>query len=342
MTETTYERARPWLDRGPEVVFDETVPADDRATAVSLLGSWDPLPFVEDVYRVRCLVGGANNRNYVLDSGRRRFVLRIASPQADRLAVDRASAIQAQRDAAAVQVAPAVISARLPEGHVLSTFVDGAVVREAILKDRDMVRRVGALLARLHAAPTTCRRFSAFDDIRHWIALARADGTELAMDVPDLLELVERAERCVVAARLPTAFCHNDTVPQNFIRTADSVCLVDWDFAGRGWAAFELAAFANTAALDQTLLDELLDAYCGEASDAQRAMIGVLSLVAAVREVAWAYMATPMLKGTTTLMDGWTYEAFLDDNLQRARVLAGIADYDEMLEQASADAGRAW
>src|SRR5579875_294679 len=60
MTETTYERARPWLDRGPEVVFDETVPADDRATAVSLLGSWDPLPFVEDVYRVRCLVGGAN------------------------------------------------------------------------------------------------------------------------------------------------------------------------------------------------------------------------------------------------------------------------------------------
>jgi thiamine kinase-like enzyme len=342
MIEITRQRVTPWLARGPAAILDESVPPHDRENVVHVMEDWDAGLFGQDTLTVRCLVGGANNRNYLVESAQRKLVLRIASPQIERLAVDRASAIQAQRDAATAGVAPAVIAAKLPEGHVLSTFVEGVTVREPLLRNREVVREVGGLLARLHAAPSACRSFSAFDDIRHWITIAHHDGTALADDIPNLLALVDQAEQCVSAAELPVVFCHNDTVPQNFIRSSHALQLVDWDFAGKSWAAFELAAFANTAELDGPLLDELLDAYCGGGSEAQRGMIRVLSLVAAVREVAWAYMAEPMLAGSTTLMDGWTYEQFLHENLIRARSLASGESYREALVVAQTGGRRAW
>jgi thiamine kinase-like enzyme len=333
---------RPWAQAGPEIAFGDDVTPQDRDDIAALLARWDATPFGAGPVRIDCLVGGANNRNYCVWGSGAKLALRLASPQSDRLAVDRASATQAQCDAAAADVAPAVLACELPQGHMLAEFLDGAVLREASFTDPDVVAEVARTLRRLHATPTTCREFSAFDDIRHWIGLARQDGTQLDPDVPELLATVDRIERTVVAAALPRVFCHNDTVPQNFIRSPSGVRLVDWDFAGRSWAAFELAAFANTAELDDERVEVLFDAYAGGASDAQRAMVALLSVVGAMREVAWAYMATPMLKGTTTLMDGWTYEGFLAANLDRARALVGAPRFGDLFRRAAAERGRAW
>jgi thiamine kinase-like enzyme len=260
----------------------------------------------------------------------------------DRLAVDRASAIQAQRDASVVGVAPDLLAYQLPEGHTLSTFVDGTVLPWSALTDPDVVRDVGNALARLHAAESACRDFSPFDEIRHWLALARQDGTILAHDIAALVKYVDRIQQVIQDAALPTVFCHNDTVPQNFIRGVDGVRLVDWDFAGRGWAAFELGAFCNTADLDVELRETLFDAYAGGASETQRATTQLLSFVAAMREVAWAYMAKPMMEGTTTLLEGWTYDGFLTSNLARARQLASSDGFEELFLLASPEMGRDW
>lgn len=314
----------------------------DRAAVLALLGEWDSDLFGDGPLELTGLIGGANNRNYTISGPGVKYALRMANPNAERLAVDRRSAARAQRDAAAAGVAPRLLSSRLPEGHLLSEFCEGEVLREPAMQDPEVLREIGRALRRLHAAATTCRSFSPFDDIRLWIGYARGDGTPLADDVPDLLALVDRVETAMLVSGLPRVFCHNDTVPQNFIRSAEGVRLVDWDYAGRGWAVFELASFCNTAEVDSDLRDHLVDAYSGGASDAQLASLDLLEFVAAVREVAWAYMATPMLKGTTALLDGWTYEGFLDNNLVQARKLAGSGDLGEHLALAASEPNRAW
>jgi thiamine kinase-like enzyme len=323
------------------VEFGDSVDQSAQESIVAVVSGWDPGLFGHGPVRIDCLPGGANNRNYCLEGPGTKLALRIASPS-DRLAVDRASAIQAQLDAAAVDVAPELLAFRLPEGHTLSKFLDGIVLPWESLTDARVVREVARLLSRLHGARSTSRAFSPFAEIRHWIALARTDSTTFADDIAGLLGRVERIQQTLMDAGLPQVFCHNDTVPQNFIRCPDGVRLVDWDFAGHGWAAFELAAFCNTADLTPDLREEVFLAYSGGASDAQRATVALLSFVAAMREVAWAYMAKPMLEGTTTLLEGWTYDGFLSSNLDRARGLQGSDGFDELLERAVRGYDRQW
>lgn len=335
--------AAPWGESGPSLAFAADVAAADREEIAALLGSWDAALFPGEEVAISVLLGGANNRNYVVTCEGAKYALRIANAQNERFAVDRDSAIQAQRDAAAGGLAPPVHAARLPEGHVLSGFVEGkTLLGSEQLRDRGVLEAVGSGLRQLHALPTSIRAFSPFDDIRLWTRLAGADGTELPPDLDQLLATVDRVEAVVVAAGLPAVFCHNDTVPQNFILSGAGLRLVDWDYAGRGWACFELASFAATADLDDDLQEVLLRSYDAETNDCQRATIQLLRFVAAMREASWALMAAPILKGTTTPDDDLFYENYLRDYLRLSRQRAARPDFERLIEQAASRGPRSW
>ena len=48
-------------------------------------------------------------------------------------------------------------------------------------------------------------------------------------------------EESLSKAEAPKGFCHNDLVPQNFIKTEKSLCLVDFDYAGITWIAVDFS-----------------------------------------------------------------------------------------------------
>lgn len=331
--------ARPWGENGAAVAFAADVDAASRAEIEQLLAGWDPGLFPGGEVEVSVLIGGANNRNFIARTPEVKYALRIANRQNERFAVDRASAIQAQRDAAAGGLAPAVIASQLPAGHVLSTFVEGVTLLGAgQLREREVLENVGASLRRLHTLPTSIRSYSPFDDIRLWSRLARGDGTAIPADLDYLLGSVWQIEAVVVEAGLPAVFCHNDTVPQNFILSGPRLCLVDWDYSGRGWACFELASFCATADLGSELQDALLRSYDAETSEAQRATVELLRFVAAMREATWALMAAPILAGTTTPDgDDDFYENYMRDYLRLARERAAASDFYELMKTASGE-----
>jgi len=61
--------------------------------------------------------------------------------------------------------------------------------------------------------------------------------------------------------------CHNDPTPGNFIAgPAGRLHLIDWEYAGLGPAAFDLAGLAVGAALDESGDEILLAAYRGRQS----------------------------------------------------------------------------
>lgn len=336
--------AKPWGKRGPATVFAAEVDAASRAEIEPLLGGWDAALFPGGEVEVSVLLGGANNRNFIARTPEVKYALRIANPQNERFAVDRGAAIQAQRDAAAAGIAPEVVAAKLPEGHVLSTFVEGITLLGAEqLRERKVLEAVGASLRRLHSLPSSIRRFSPFEDIRLWSRLAREDGTEIPDDLDELLGSVWQVEALVEGADLPLVFCHNDTVPQNFILSGSRLSLVDWDYAGRGWACFELASFCATADLDRGLQEVLLRSYDERTSEAQLATVELLRYVAAMREATWALMAAPILQGTTTPDAENFYEDYMAEYLGLARKRAGAPDFYELMKTAAGgESRRGW
>jgi thiamine kinase-like enzyme len=323
----------PWGAAGPTLEFSDDVSAQDRDVIPDVLGGWEVALFGDGDLRVEPLPGGANNRNYTLMGGGVKYALRIANPQNERLAVDLEAAHQAQRDAAAVGVAPELVAVRMPEGHALSRFVEGRVLDPAAFRHPEVVGIVGRTLRDLHGAPTTTRICSPFEDIRVLASYARSDGTPFPADYPELEHALWEVEALVRGMDLPLAFCHNDTVPQNFI-LGDRLHLVDWDYGGRSWGWFELAAFIGTAQLSEELEQTLLTAYGVSAGEAEMALIRALQLVAAMREATWAVMIAPVLEGTTTLLEGWSYEQHLEDALAVARGIVTGDRFGRLLEQA--------
>jgi len=335
----------PWGENGPAVAYAADVDAASRGEIERVLNGWDPGLFPGGEIEISILVGGANNRNFIVRTAEVKYALRIANRQNERFAVDRDSAIQAQRDAAAGSLAPEVIAAKLPEGHVLSTFIEGETLLGAgQLRQRDVLEAVGAGLRRLHALPSSIRLYSPFDDIRLWARLARSDGTAIPADLDELLGLVWQIEALVLEADLPGVFCHNDTVPQNFILSGSRLRLVDWDYAGRGWACFELASFCATADLGPELQGALLHSYDAGTSEAQVATVELLRFVATMREATWALMAAPILRGTTTPdADDNFYDDYMNDYLRLARERAAAPDLYALMRTAAGDSGsREW
>jgi thiamine kinase-like enzyme len=335
---------RPWGDRAATVAFAADVDAASRREIEAVLGGWDPALFPGGEVEVSVLVGGASNRNFVARTPAVKYALRIANAQSERFAVDREAALQAQREATAAGLAPEVVAARLPEGHVLSGFVEGTTLGAEHLRQPEVLETVAATLRRLHALPSSLHTYSPFEDIRFWARLARGDGTEVPADLDELLELVGQVEALVGSADLPAVFCHNDTYPANFVLSGSRLQLVDWDYAGRGWACFELGSFCVTADLGPELQEVFLRSYDERVSEAQVARVELMRFVSAMREATWAVMATPILRGTTTPAAG---EDFYEDHLRTylglAREYAGRPEFHETMKVAAGRSGsRSW
>jgi thiamine kinase-like enzyme len=335
---------RPWGKSGAAVTYAADVDVASRAEIEALLADWDLELFPGEEVEVSVLLGGANNRNFVARTPKVKYALRIANPQNERFAVDRGSAIQAQRDAAAGGLAPPVVASQLPAGHVLSTFVEGVTLLGAgQLQEREVLEAVGGTLRQLHALPSAIRSFSPFEDIRLFARLARSDGTAIPDDLDELLGSVWQIEALVKEEDLPVVFCHNDTVPQNFILSGSDLCLVDWDYAGRGWACFELASFCATADLDPELQEVFLRSYDERTSEAQVATVELLRFVAAMREATWALMAAPILQGTTTPDADNFYDDYMRDFLRQARERAAAPGFYKQMKTAAGGSGpRSW
>jgi thiamine kinase-like enzyme len=343
MPENT-ETTRPWGGKGAAASFAADVDDGSRREIEAVLGEWDPDLFPGEEVEISVLVGGASNRNFTVRTPAAKYALRIANEQSERFAVNRVAAVQAQHEAADGGLAPEVLAERLPEGHVLSTFVEGVTLGEGRLREHEVLDAVGTAFRSLHALPSALPTYSPFDDIRFWAGLARSDGTEIPADLDELLGAAWQVKAVVEAAGLPAVFCHNDPYPENFILSGSRLQLVDWDYAGRGWACFELGSFCATAGLDAGLREALLLSYDESTSDAQRATVELMEFIAAMREATWALMATPILRGTTTPVTGDDfYENHLRTYFRLARERAAAPNfYDLTKAAASSPETRTW
>src|SRR5262245_10923327 len=317
----------------PDIEFDSDIAPDDRQTVAEVVLGWDRTLFAARI-NVSQLPGGANNRNYAVTTGNTRYALRIANRLNERMAVDRDSARRAQVDASAIGVAPAVLAHRSPEGHILCEFLPGTALSVESIADERVLVAVAHLFQKLHAATSNCRDFDAFDDIELWIDHARGVGEPLPPQIDELRSRIARVREAIAAVALPKVFCHNDTVPQNFLWDGEHVRLVDWDYAGNFYAAFELGSFICTADLGDQQRDTFLRAYAADLDAPAHARIRLMSFVAGVREIAWVLQAAPMLRGTTMVADAF-YDEYLANNLRRACRFGLHPRFDALIETAT-------
>lgn len=288
----------------------DRIPAPDRMPGADLIAAADSgpsadrsdidpqaadaiarLPLWLQAVRIEPLSGGITNRNYLVEDGTRRFVVRLCEERR-LLGIDRLNERLCQEAAARQQIAPEVVHHE--PGVLVSHHVAGATLTPEAVRAPARLERIAATLARLHegfdALEGELLYFSPFQAVRTYASTARRLGAPLSAEIDEQVAAASDWSRRL-APFVPT-LCHNDLLAANLIDDENRVWLVDWEYAGMGHPLFDLAGLAGNCGLDEDEERALLERYFAAAGRPQPAAaweeLQVLKTASLLREALWA------------------------------------------------------
>jgi thiamine kinase-like enzyme len=239
---------------------------------------------------VRPLDGGITNRNFCVTLGDSDYVVRLPGKDTNLLGIDRDAERIANRQAAALGLAPKVAAALEDPTCLVTCFVAGREMAAEDLREPDAVTEVGRALREFHDSglelPTD---FQVLEIARSYAEVARSRGSE----PPGAFDDAFAGARAIVQAvaddpeHAPVP-CHNDLLPANFLRGEDRIVIVDWEYAGMGDRFFDLGNLAVNNEFGEEDEDRLLEAYFGEPpTPRRRASLKLFRFMSDFREAMW-------------------------------------------------------
>jgi aminoglycoside phosphotransferase (APT) family kinase protein len=209
---------------------------------------------------VTALAGGAANHSYRLREGGLDYVLRVPGASSPGLGASLAAEVAMQALAAGAGLAPPVVLADADGRFVVSRHAAGCVPAEEAMRDPRLLRRIGGWMARLHAlAPPAGIATVDFGE-RAAGLLARAEAGRADDFVVGLQhELARRRAALPPPERLCP--CHHDLHRRNLFDDGERILAVDWEYAGPGDPAADLAACAAYAGITASGSEALLSGY---------------------------------------------------------------------------------
>jgi len=219
---------------------------------------------VEDYERI----GGLTNRNYKLNRGSNAVVLRLPGWGTARF-IDRSSERTNQEAAALAGFTPQSIYFNDRTGVKITRFFTDAKsldARDARLPQwRDEVAR---LLRRFHSSGIVfAKRFDGFAMARTYERIAAGRLSRFYRDFGKVKPRIMALEEPLAAISARPVACHNDLVPENILRRASGLTLIDWEYSGMNDPAWDLASFFIESGYSATDEAAFLAAYHGPATD---------------------------------------------------------------------------
>ncbi len=236
--------------------------------------------------RVIPLSGGITNRNFRIESGGARLVVRLGGEGARFLGIDRRREAAASRAAASLGIGAEVVAFFPRDRALVTRFIPGRTMTPARARRPEAIRRIGRRLRQIHGGPRFPGRFSPFDSARRYALLARRRGGPLPAEADRALSLIPALQRALGKPPAP-APCHNDLLAANFLEQGRTIRIIDWEYAGMGDPDFDLGNFCVNQRLDEPQQKRLLSAYGIPASGAALRRLSLMMLASDLREGFW-------------------------------------------------------
>jgi len=240
-------------------------------------------------FTVRPLQGGLTNRNYCINCGSDRFVLRIMGEKSELLGIDRRAEQSCARAAHAAGIGPEVVAFFPEHGAMVTRFVPGRVLVEEAVRSPAILRRVVASMRRYHECSNGAGKFSSFETVRRYYAQARKRKVPFPRKVVSALKTLARIED---EAGVPAQVCpcHNDLLPGKLVDDRRKVWILDWEYGGVGDLFFDLGNLAANNQFTREQETALLQYYFAQARLADLRRLRLMRLASDMREAMWGFM----------------------------------------------------
>jgi nicotinamide mononucleotide transporter len=209
------------------------------------------------------LPGGLANRTIRLRDLQHDVVVRIAGVEASTLGADRESERAMHRLAAGIGLAPEILISRPADGLLVTRHAAGRGLTRGDLHDAVMLQRIGEWIARLHAEeppPSLAVVDFGARAAGYLSAMLAHDASSPARTIAGLLA----ARRAALPPPQRLAPCHHDLHHRNLVDTPGGLLAIDWEYAGPGDPAADLASCIGYHGLVPQEIDVLLGGYGAE------------------------------------------------------------------------------
>lgn len=260
------------------------------------------------------LDGGITNRNFLVQDGAHKSVVRIGT-DIPAHQIMRFNELSASKAAHAAGISPAVIHHE--PGLLVIDFIEGRTLTAADFASDAMLDQAVDLLRRAHGdIPTHLRGpaliFWVFHVVRDYVATLKAAKSP---HLPKLASLLDQAAILEAAVGpIDLVFGHNDLLPANFIHDGARLWLIDWDYAGFNSPLFDLGGLAANNGLTPAQERRMLARYFGRpTTPIQWRSYAAMKAASALREALWS-----MVSEHHSTLD-FDYAAYTQSNLATYR-----------------------
>lgn len=216
-------------------------------------------------------IAGLTNQNYRVTVNDEQFVLRVSGKNTQSLGIDRQQEAAALKSAARLGLGPDIYALLLPEGHLVTRWVDGQHWEAEEFRTPQHVRMLTEIVKRVHSMPPNGAVFSPFRRVEAYIKTAGDYAVRFPSDFDGVIETMQKIEteqRCDPSDW--QHFCHNDLVSVNYLycKKDQTIKILDWEFAGWGDIYYDLATVVythdNVGPISPALEKVMLECYFGE------------------------------------------------------------------------------
>ena len=282
--------------------------------------------------KVSPLEGGITNHNYRVDVGDKSFHLRLAGENTQLLGIDREHEYQAAKTAGELGIGPDVVYFIRPDGYLVTRFIHGRPILPDELRQPDNIQLVVGVLRKLHRTQTIPGVFNAFQVVREYAEIAKRYSVPFPKNFDRLLTQMNAAESALNADALPPHPCHNDLLNGNFL-IADTLYILDWEYAGMGDIFFDLANFSNNHELTAEEDRLLLDCYFSKTTPQNVAHLNIMKMMSDFREAMWGLVQI----GISDL--DFDFRAYANKHFERLTKNIQDPDWNQWLDDVS---GAGW
>lgn len=251
------------------------------------------LPLWKGPISFELLPGGITNRNFKVDDGHRRYVVRLCDDK-PHLGIDRRNEVACQTAAHALGLAPEIVHEA--PGVLVSNYLDARPLRPEAVRRPEVLHRLAAELRVLHGGwwrvEGMILYFCPLQTVLTYARTAEALGARRPREVEGWLEDSRRLTRWLRPFR--PVLCHNDLLAANLLDEPSSgrIRLVDWEYSGMGHPLFDLANAASNADLDADGEEAFLTCYAGGLDRRALCEMRMLRVLSSLREALWAVIQT--------------------------------------------------
>ena len=230
-------------------------------------------------------VGGMSNFNYKVQYRDRLYVLRIPGNGADGM-VERENEELNSMLAQTMGIHPTIEYFNRKTGVKLVDYIEKAETLNSIsIQNKDNLKQIATIYRTLHNSRVRERNdFNIFHEIDKYNFLMEKTGAKMYDGNGGYIQVIALEHR-LNQMGVELKPCHNDGVPENFIKDANGkIYLIDWEYSGMNDPVAELAALFLESEFSKENKDIVLNHYYEGAipSDLQERLL--------IYQVLWDYL----------------------------------------------------